>query len=68
MQTTPQWLEECLLEPVPPVDMKAVYIGESSPRIWMYWNDEEVTYKSVGCKPPNESVYVDIDKHFENET
>ncbi len=61
MLTTPQWLEEYSLEPVPPVDMKDIYIGEI-----------EVKNPSLSTRQMNDavpiyniSVYIEVDKYFE---
>ena len=59
MLTTPQWLQECPLEPVPPIGMKTVYIGESLNFIQM--DDIGTGYmQSI-------SVYVEVDEYFEED-
>lgn len=54
---TPQWLQECPLEPIPPVDMKTVYIGESLK--WIQMDDIGSGYMQT------KSVYVEVDEYFE---
>ncbi len=53
---TPKWLQECPLEPIMPVDMKTIYIGESLKLIQM--DDIGTTFMQA------RSIYVEIDDYF----
>ncbi len=56
--TTPQWLQECPLEPIPPVDMKTVWIGrvkaKETPLAHRFRDKEQMV-----------SIHVEVDKYFE---
>ncbi len=54
---TPQWLQECPLDPIQPVGMKTVYIGESPKHIQM----DDIGYGFWQAR----SVYVEVDEYFE---
>ena len=56
---TPQWLQECPLKPIPPIDMKTVYVGESLKLIQM--DDIGTTFMQV------RSVYVEVDNYFKED-
>ncbi len=76
---TPQWLEECSLEPIPPVDMKTLCIG----KIRFLWTSKEMETDSmvagantmaakmnivVAEMSTTVSIYVEVDEYSENET
>ncbi len=55
----PQWLQECPLKPVPPIDMKTVYIGKGLKLIQL----DDICGPYVQAR----SVYVEVDEYFEIE-
>ena len=58
MLETPQWLKECPLEPVPPIDMKTVYIGEAEAK-------EMILEGCFRGKEVAVSIYVEVDEYFD---
>jgi len=61
MLTTPQWLQECPFEPIPPIDMKAICIGEVKVKDTIY---DAINFVS---KEAAILVYVEIDDYFKED-
>ncbi len=57
--TTPQWLQKCPLEPIQPIDMKTICIGE----IWLLWTSME-TDQMIEEMKAKILVYTEVDDYF----
>ncbi len=70
--TTPQWLVECPLHLIPPIDEKTVYIGDSIEPIKLPGHPlfviDKFSFDEVFSDNKIVPVYVEVDKCFKNET
>ncbi len=61
---TPQWLQECPLEPIPPIDMKTACIG----KICLLWTSKEMeTDQMIEEMEAKILVYVEVDDYFKED-